>query len=135
MPTLTSRNNKAKRDKQKRGGKGASGLKSKSKKREEQVAAIVEDAAEELAEEVYTPDTPETEERVVPPRQEIERATPFSDGIVAASLADLVMVPHASGSEVELTRGFLRYFAATGTYIGSMSSKLSFMKKKGGTLL
>lgn len=134
MPTLTSRNNKAKRDKQKRGDKGASGLKSKSKKREEQVAAIVEEASEELAEEVYVPDTSETEERVVP-RQEVERATPFSDGIVAASLADLVMVPHASGSEVELTRGFLRYFAATGTYIGSMSSKLSFMKKKGGTLL
>lgn len=68
-------------------------------------------------------------------RTAMEVAVPFSDGIAAASLKDLVVILRDGGQEVAFLRSFLRYFATTETFIGSVSSKLSFMKKKGGTLL
>ena len=60
---------------------------------------------------------------------------PFSDGLVASSLSDMIVVPRVGGEEVEILKEFLVYFASTGTFIGTVSNKLSFMKKKGGLLL
>lgn len=60
---------------------------------------------------------------------------PFSDGIVASCLKDLVVIPRIGGQEVELLRGFLKYFSSTELFLGSISNRLSFMKKKGGILL
>lgn len=66
---------------------------------------------------------------------EASATVPFSDGLVAACLKDLVVIPRVGGSEVDLLKGFLKYFATTELFLGSISNRLSFMKKKGGILL
>ena len=65
----------------------------------------------------------------------VEQAVPFSDGIVAPCLANLVVIPRVGGQEVDLLKSFLKYFGITETFIGAISSKTSFMKRKGGMLL
>lgn len=67
--------------------------------------------------------------------QETTPAVPFSDGIVSKCLEDLVAIPRVGGQDVEVLKGFLNYFHLTGTFIGTISTKSSFMKKKGGILL
>ena len=62
-------------------------------------------------------------------------AIPFSDGIVASCLNDLIVAPRIESDEVELLREFLIYYASTETFIGTISNKMSFMKKQGGLLL
>lgn len=67
--------------------------------------------------------------------QIVEQAVPFSDGIVAVCLQELIAIPTHDVAEVELFRSFLQYFSSTGSFIGTISSKTSFMKKKGVILL
>ena len=65
----------------------------------------------------------------------VKQAVSFSDGIVAPCIDGLVAIPRVGGQEVDLLRSFLRYFHITDTFIGNISSKTSFMKRKGGVLL
>lgn len=65
----------------------------------------------------------------------VELAVPFSDGIVAACLNNLVVIPRIGGQEVDILRSFLHYFVVTDTFIGTITTRASFMRKKGGTLL
>lgn len=61
--------------------------------------------------------------------------TPFSDGLVFARLNGLTMIPRTGDTEVELLREFFKYFASANPFVGNISTKSSFMKKKGGRLL
>lgn len=69
------------------------------------------------------------------PVVEVVPAIAFSDGLVAPCLKDLVVIPRIGFQEVELLRTFLHYFVITETFIGAISTKSSFMKKRGGVLL
>lgn len=62
-------------------------------------------------------------------------AEPFADGLVSPKLKGLVVVPRVGGEEVTALHDFLEMYARTETYIGTISSKTSFMKKSGGRLL
>lgn len=62
-------------------------------------------------------------------------AEPFSDGLVSAKLKGLVVVPRVGGEEVTVLHDFLEMYSRTEPYIGTISSKTSFMKKSGGRLL
>lgn len=69
------------------------------------------------------------------PVEKVKLPEPFSDGIVSSCLDGLVTVVRVGGQEVLLLSSFLQYFATTGSYIGAIVTKWSFMKKKGGRLL
>lgn len=68
-------------------------------------------------------------------KAEAPLATPFSDGIVVARLNNLAFVPRSGGDEVDILRSFLKYYSSSTPFVGTISSKLSFMRKKGGRLL
>lgn len=110
---------------------GNSGL--KKRKKEQQDRQDLQD--EEVIIGITDPD--EEQEEQSPEVEEVSQSTvlPFSDGIVASCFENLAVVPRVGGGEVELLRGFLEYFATTESYIGSITNKLSFMKKQGGRLL
>lgn len=65
----------------------------------------------------------------------IEVAAPFSDGIVSAKFQAFPTTSRSADAEVELLKSFLSYFSVTTPFIGTIDSKISFMKKKGGRLL
>lgn len=96
-------------------------------------------AADEQVDEVVvagvTPIGEEAPEEEVKQMPVVEQAIPFSDGITASCLSNLVVISKVGGAEVDLLRSFLKYFATTETFIGAISSKTSFMKRKGGMLL
>lgn len=60
---------------------------------------------------------------------------PFSDGVVSAKFCTVPSVLHAGGPEVEMLRAAMHYFTVTEPFIGTINTKVSFMKKKGGRLL
>ena len=105
-----------------------------SKKSRRNVASTEQDQDEEVIIGVTAPEE-EDEEVDTPQEIVIEKVTPFSDGLVANCLSGLIVVPRVGGDEVDLFKGFLYYFAITEPFIGAVSNKLSFMKKKGGLLL
>lgn len=65
----------------------------------------------------------------------VNTAESFADGLVSPKLKGLVVVPRVGGEEVTVLHDFLEMYARTETYIGTISSKTSFMKKSGGRLL
>ena len=64
-----------------------------------------------------------------------EEIMPFSDGLVTSSFCIFPLVAKIADEEVGLLRLFLKYFSQTEPFIGTMNTKTSFMKKKGGRLL
>ena len=60
---------------------------------------------------------------------------PFEDDLVSRRLKNLTVIPRAGGEDAALLHDFLYLFAKTETFIGTISSKTSFMKKAGGRLL
>lgn len=67
--------------------------------------------------------------------QNTQIAIPFSDGLVSPKFSMFPMLPRVGDTEVDLLKSFLKYFSVTSPYIGTISTKTSFMKKKGGRLL
>lgn len=66
---------------------------------------------------------------------EIQLAQPMQGDVVSPTLASVLIVPRIAGEELATLKGFLRYYTLTGIYVGSIVSKTSFMRKKGGVLL
>lgn len=77
----------------------------------------------------------EIEEVPATVKQSVQLVEPFSDGIVSACLNNITIIPRVGNQETDVLRGFLKHFSVSGTFIGNVSSRLSFMKKKGGLLL
>ena len=75
----------------------------------------------------------DSEERVV--GGSASPVEPFSDGIVSDKLQGLTVIPRSGGEDIAVLHDFLYLFAKTETFIGTISSKTSFMKKAGGRLL
>lgn len=68
------------------------------------------------------------------PEVRVPTVRAFSDGVAAARLNHLVIVPHSGGEEVALLRSFLDCFRQSKCFVGNISTKMSFMKK-GGRLI
>lgn len=80
-------------------------------------------------------DAEEINESEVVSEVRVSPAEPFSDGLVSSKLKGLTVVARVGGQEVSVLHDFLELFAKTDTFIGTISSKTSFMKKTGGRLL
>lgn len=107
----------------------------RSKAKGKQVEEILEQTEDEVIVAGVTPVEEAVEEDPLASLATPMQATPFSDGIVASCLSNLVVIPRIGGQEVDLLRSFLSYFVITDTFIGTITMRASFMKKKGGTLL
>lgn len=129
MPKLSG--GKPSRSKGGKGSKPKKTPKSSAKKNK----ARVDEQVDEVVVAGVTPigeEAPEEEVRKMPV---VEQAIPFADGLTAQCLDNLVVISRVGGQEVDLLKSFLKYFATTETFIGTISSKGSFMKRKAGVLL
>ena len=75
------------------------------------------------------------EEEEQTPAKVVSKAEPFTDGIVAACLKNTIAIERVGPEEVELLRAYISDRVTSGTYIGSIYNKSSFMRRKGGLLL
>ena len=84
---------------------------------------------------------PKTREKEKPDVETVESVveersiTPFSDGVVSPQFRRFPTVQRAADAEVALLKSFLHYFSVGRTFVGTIHTKTSFMKKKGGRLL
>ena len=85
--------------------------------------------------EVLDPDVGYEEEVAESTDRTVERAEPFSDGLVSVRLRDVTVIPRIGGEECLVLGEFLKQLSSTEPFIGSISTKTSYMKKQGGRLL
>lgn len=74
-------------------------------------------------------------EEVASPAEPVARAEPFNGDVVHPSLKGLLVIPRLAGAEGDVVKGFLRYYSLTTLFIGTITTRTSFMHKKGGVLL
>lgn len=107
------------------------GSKKKDKKKIKQLEESLEDEIIDLNEVIEDSNLPV----VVNKDNKLVEIEPFSDGIVNYKLDGLIVVPRICYQELDPLKQFLKYFATVGFTAGSIYTKSSFMKRKGGVLL
>lgn len=137
MPKLTKKQKAPKKEKREK-------INKKRRKTEEVLeeeslsTEIVDDTIEDAASETSSAGDSYDEEGVnstINKSVAVVKPAPYTDGIVSPAIAGLVTVPRVGGAEVSLIHDYLKYLAVTETYIGAITTKWSFMKKRGGRLL
>lgn len=75
------------------------------------------------------------EEGYSEPVREVTPVGAFEDDLIHPRLRGLTVIPRAGGEETAVLRDFLDMYTRTGTVLGDLARKTSFMKKTGGRLL